>query len=215
MRRYTTVLFDLDGTLIDSIRLILDSYHHTFAVHGLPACADDMLLRGVGTPLRTQLSGYSDDPAAVLAMIETYRAYNLAHHDTCVRPYPGAVACVRALVERGVKVAIVTSKNRHSTERGLEVSGLTGVFPVLVCADDVTNPKPHKEPVDLALARLGALHGEAIFVGDSLHDMHAGRSAGVATGAALWGPLSREDLAPSEPSHWLDKPEDLLPLVLG
>lgn len=215
MRRYTTVLFDLDGTLIDSIRLILDSYHHTFAVHGLPPCADDALLRGVGTPLKTQLAGYTDDPEVVLAMVETYRAYNLAHHDACVRPYPGAVACVRALAEAGVKIAIVTSKNRHSTQRGLEVSGLSAAFEVLVCADDVTNPKPHKEPVDLALARLGSRPGEALFVGDSLHDMHAGRSAGVATGAALWGPLTRKDLAPSEPSHWLSKPEDLLPLVLG
>jgi pyrophosphatase PpaX len=148
-------------------------------------------------------------------MIDTYRAYNLAHHDARVRPYPGAVACVRALAEAGVKIAIVTSKNRHSTERGLEVAGLSGSFSVLVCADDVTNPKPHKEPVELALARLLSRPAEAIFVGDSLHDMHAGRSAGVATGAALWGPLSRADLAPSEPSYWLEKPEDLLPLVLG
>ncbi|MDC0743157.1 HAD-IA family hydrolase [Polyangium mundeleinium] len=215
MRRYKTVLFDLDGTLIDSIRLILDSYHHTFAIHGLPPCEDDVLLRGVGTPLKAQLAGFADDPEAVLAMIETYRAYNLAHHDACVRPYPGAVSCVRSLAEAGVKIAVVTSKNRHSTLRGLDVAGLSDVFSILVCADDVTNPKPHKEPVDLALAQLGARPEEAIFVGDSLHDMHAGRSAGVATGAALWGPMSRAHLAPSEPSHWLEKPEDIVPLVLG
>jgi pyrophosphatase PpaX len=215
MARKTTVLFDLDGTLIDSIRLILDSYHHTFAVHGLPARPDDELLRGVGTPLRTQLAGYTNDPGEVTALVETYRAYNLAHHDDRVRAYPGAVSCVEGLARSGVRLGIVTSKNRHSTDKGLHIAGLSAFFQVVVSSDDVQRPKPHREPVDVALSRLGARAEEAIFVGDSLHDMHAGRSAEVATGAALWGPFSRAELSSSEPDHWLDSFEDLLSLVLG
>lgn len=215
MRRYDTVLFDLDGTLIDSIRLILDSYHHTFSVHGLPPRSDDELARGIGTPLRTQLLGYTQDPEQADRLVETYRAYNLAHHDARVLPYPGIRDCVLALAGASIRLAIVTSKNRHSTLRGLDVAGLRDVFEVLVCSDDVKNAKPHREPVDKALQSLGAGRERAVFIGDSLHDMHAGRAAEVHTGAALWGPFSRAELEPSEPDHYLDSPEALLQLVLG
>jgi hypothetical protein len=90
MPNLSTVLFDLDGTLIDSVRLILDSYHHTLAAHGIPPRTDDEWLRGVGTPLTVQFAPWKDHPG-IEAMIATYRDYNLAHHDSCVTPYPGVV----------------------------------------------------------------------------------------------------------------------------
>jgi pyrophosphatase PpaX len=79
----------------------------------------------------------------------------------------------------------------------------------------VTHPKPHREPVDRAVALLGGVAEATLFVGDSVHDMYAGRSAGVATGAALWGPFTREDLAASAPAHWLAEPGEVLALALG
>lgn len=215
MPRYPTVLFDLDGTLIDSVSLIVDSYHHTFAAHGLPPQDDGVFVRSMGTPLRVLLRRFADTPEAVDALIATYRAYNLAHHDARVRPYPGVVATVRALREAGVRLGVVTSKNRHGTLRGLSVAGLEEGFEVLVCADDVTNPKPHREPVDRAVALLGGEASSTLFVGDSVHDMAAGRFAAVATGAALWGPFSRGDLAEEAPDHWIPAPEAIVPLVLG
>jgi pyrophosphatase PpaX len=89
------------------------------------------------------------------------------------------------------------------------------MFDLLVCADDVERPKPHPEPVHRALRELDAEGGRTLFVGDSVHDMESGRAAGVATGAVLWGPFSREDLAGSSPDHWLEGPEELRELVLG
>jgi pyrophosphatase PpaX len=215
MLRYTTVLFDLDGTLLDSIRLILECYRHTFAVHGMPARPEEELLRGIGTPLRAQLAACSDDPRVVESMVATYRAWNHDKHDSSVAPYAGVVGCVRALDRAGVRLGIVTSKARPGALQGLSLMGLSALFPVLVCGEDVTNAKPHREPVDRALFLLNARSDEALFVGDSLHDMHAGRSAEVETGAALWGPFTREELSPSEPTHWLESPEDILALVLG
>src|ERR1041384_3192890 len=97
MAEITTVLFDLDGTLIDSVRLILDSYHHTLATHGLEPMSDAHWLAGLGTPLRVQCRNWSDDPVRLEAMIETYREYNLTHHDAMVTAYPGAVEMVRAI----------------------------------------------------------------------------------------------------------------------
>jgi pyrophosphatase PpaX len=92
-----TALFDLDGTLIDSIRLILDSYHHTLTQHQLPARSDEEWLRGVGTPLQVQFSQWRETPEILEAMIATYREYNLKHHDRMVTIYPGVLEAIREM----------------------------------------------------------------------------------------------------------------------
>jgi len=207
-----TFLFDLDGTLIDSVRLILDSYHHTLAAHGLPPRSDDEWLRGVGTPLTAQFAEWRDS-GLLDALVATYREYNLAHHDRMVTVYPGVVAAVTAIRRAGRATGLVTSKNRSGALRGLTLAKLEQFMDVLVCADEVTNPKPHPEPVQKALALLGADAGKSVYVGDSIHDMMSGRAAGVRTAAALWGPFGREHLEGATPDYWLERPENLLRLL--
>jgi pyrophosphatase PpaX len=109
----------------------------------------------------------------------------------------------------------VTSKNRHGAIRGLKLIGLEALMDVLVCADEVTNPKPHPEPVEKAVALLGADPATTLYVGDSVHDMHSGRAAGVHTAAALWGPFARAHLEEAKPDYWLETPRDLVELVRG
>jgi pyrophosphatase PpaX len=213
--RYGTVLFDLDGTLIDSIGLILDSFHHTCDAFELPRRADAELLAGIGTPLRAAFAAWLPAGSDVDAMVAVYREHNLAHHDARVRAYPGVVAAVRALVAGGVRIGLVTSKNRQGARRGLVAAGLEDAVEALVCAEDVTHAKPHREPVDRALALLGGAAGSTLFVGDSIHDMRSGRAAEVGTGAALWGPFARATLEPAEPTHWLAAPGDVVRLALG
>ena len=208
----TTFLFDLDGTLIDSVRLILDSYHYTMRKHGLPARTDAEWLAGLGTPLRIQFAPYADTPERMAELIASYREYNLTHHDEQVTAYPGVVEAVRALQGRGVQLGLVTSKNRSGAERGLRVVGLEGAFPVIIGADDVVNPKPHAEPVLKAMAEVGAAFESTVYIGDSTHDMESGRAAGVRTAAVLWGPFRREDLARTAPDYWLERPGELLAL---
>jgi pyrophosphatase PpaX len=209
----TTLLFDLDGTLIDSIRLIIDSYHHTLKTHGLPPRTDDEWLHGIGTPLRVVFGDLASHPEQIEQLVQTYRDYNLAHHDTQVIPYVGAPELIRRVQAEGYRTALVTSKNRPGAIRGLQLAGIADCFQVLVCADDVTHPKPHPEPVLRALEHLAASPSEALFVGDSVHDMRCGRQAGVRTAAVLWGPFGRSHLEASEPDYWLDTPEDLLRLL--
>jgi pyrophosphatase PpaX len=208
-----TVLFDLDGTLIDSVRLILDSYHHTLAAHGLPPRTDDEWLAGVGTPLTAQFAAWGHDPDTIQALIATYREYNLKHHDRMVTVYPGVVAVVRTLKEEGVATGLVTSKNRTGAVRGLTLVRLEALMDVLVCSDEVENPKPHPEPVEKAVRLLDADPEATVYVGDSIHDMHSGRAAGVRTAAVLWGPFGRSQLEGARPDYWLERPEDLLTLV--
>jgi len=184
-------------------------------VHGLPARSDAHWLAGLGTPLRVQFKDWSDDPEQLNAMVLTYREYNFRHHDDRVSAYPGVKEMMRQLRAYGVRTGLVTSKNREGAWRGLRVTGLDDTVDVVIGADDVKEPKPHPEPVHAALQALGAMADEAVFVGDSVHDMASGRAAGVATAAVLWGPFSRTDLDATTPDHWLEKPADLIPLLLG
>ena len=210
---YSTYLFDLDGTLVDSVELILRSYRHTFRTHRGAAPPDELWLKGLGTPIWVQLRYWTEDPTEIAAMVETYRVYNMTHHDELVRPYEGIVGVVRELEHRGKRLGLVTSKVRSGALRGLQVSGLTDAFHVIVGADEVEHPKPHPEPVQLALRRLGVESKDAVFIGDARYDIESGRGAGVATAAALWGPFGRAHLEDLEPDHWLEKPEDVLRLL--
>ncbi len=209
----STFLFDLDGTLIDSIELILRSYRHTMRAHRGLEPPDEVWMQGLGTPLWVQFHHWTEDPAEIEAMVATYRAYNLEHHDELVRPYEGVVAAVRDLRKNGKTLGLVTSKIREGALRGLQVAGLEDGFEVIVGADDVTHPKPHPEPVLKALERLGAPAADTVFIGDSRHDIECGRAAGVKTAAVLWGPFDRTHLADLVPDYWLEKPEDLAALV--
>jgi pyrophosphatase PpaX len=122
-----------------------------------------------------------------------------------VKGFPGAVEAVLELRARGVAVGVVTSKGREMTARTLACSGLTELLDVLITADDVRNGKPDPEPVLKALAELGLEDrpDEVLFVGDSPHDLVAGRAAGVRTAAVSWGPFSRGDLEATSPDHWI------------
>ena len=207
----TTFLFDLDGTIIDSIELILRSYRHTMAEHrsGEPMPPDDMWIQGLGTPLWVQFGQITDDKEEIERMVQTYRTYNLTHHDALVRPYEGVVHEIQRIKQHGKKLGVVTSKLRDGAMRGLRISGLDQTFDVVLGCDDVTHSKPHPEPVLKAVAALGVGKDETVFVGDSRHDMESGRAAGVKTGAVLWGPFDRAHLEDLDPDYWLEKPEDL------
>lgn len=207
-----TYLFDLDGTLLDSIGLILESFHHTSRVHLGRELTDEFWLAGVGTPLRTALSKVASSTEELDAMLDTYRSFNLEHHDRMAKPYPGVVDVVRKLYARGAPMALVTSKLSTGATRGLRLLDLERELVVRVCADDVEHGKPHPEPVFKALAALGARPDDAVFIGDSDHDIHAGRAAGVETIAVTWGPFAREKLEAAGPTRWVNEPTQILDL---
>jgi pyrophosphatase PpaX len=207
-----TFLFDLDGTLIDSIELIRRSFEHALRVHRDAAPDPDEWLGGLGTPLSAQFGRYTDDAREIERMIATYRVHNAEHHDELVRAYPGTKELLERLATRGVRLGIVTSKQRGRALHGLEHCGLGGFFELVIGVDEVQRHKPHPEPVLTALAAFGADARRAIFVGDSPHDLAAGRAAGTRTAAALWGPFPRAWLEPERPDHWLASPLDLVGL---
>ena len=207
------ILLDFDGTFLDSVELILAAFRHTFVVHHGQAPPDEAWLQGIGTPLIRQLSELARPDDDLDALLETYRGYAIEHHDRLARPFDGMPEAVRILRARGFKLAIVTSKRAFGVQRGLEPSGLLDAFDTWVCPEHVTHAKPHPEPVHLALEQLGVEKGEAIFVGDSPHDLIAGRAAGVPTAAVRWGPFEDARLQEHAPDHWLETPADLVALA--
>jgi pyrophosphatase PpaX len=207
--RPLAVLFDLDGTLIDSIELILNSAKHAFRDRDGHVPSDAEWLTGVGIPLVTMFRRYARDEADVDVLIAKYREYQLANHDRLVSSYERVVETVNGLRDRGHPLGIVTSKTVWLAQRGLENVGLGSHFDVIVGCDTCEKHKPDPGPVLFALDKLGYAPHEAVFIGDSIYDMQAGNAAGVTTIAALWGPFSRDELSPSNPTHYLERISDL------
>ena len=213
-KRPLAVLLDLDGTLIDSIELIVNSAQHAFQERVGLVPTREQWLSDLGRPLTAMFRPYARDDIDVQSLIAKYREYQMEHHDRLVTAYDGVVDTLAELSRKGHPLAVVTSKTSVLAQRGLDRVGLGQTFQCIVGCDTCDRHKPDPEPVHFALRLLGYEPDEAVFVGDSVHDMAAGNAAGVITIAALWGPFSREDLTASAPKHYLQRMADL-PALLG
>ena len=211
--RPLALLFDLDGTLVDSIELILSSFRHTFRTHVGAVPPDATWIAGLGTPLFTQLREFTSDEDLARRMTDTYRAYQLEHHDALMRTYDGVSDAMIALRAHGHATALVTSKMRDLAIRALQFTGLAGTIDVVIGMEDSTRHKPDPEPVRVALAALGRDARDAVFLGDSPHDILAGNAAGVITVAAQWGPFTRAELDAAHPAHQVARMRDFPSLV--
>ncbi len=207
------VLFDLDGTLIDSITLLLNSVRHAFTDFPGPIPTDADWIAGIGTPLAKQMADYARTPEEIERLTGRYRSFQREHHDRYTSVYPGTLETVQRLHERGHPMGIVTSKSNGMMDRALQFTGLAPYMRTTIGCDSCDRHKPDPFPVQLALQELGYEPHEAVFVGDSPHDVNAGNAAGVVTIAALWGPFTREQLVPSAPTYFLDRIIDLLALI--
>lgn len=213
-RPLKTILFDLDGTLVDSTDLIAESWRHTMRTHFEEPPPDDVWLRTLGQPLRAQLGYLVDTAEEVQAMIDTYLDHNLREHERLIRTFPGVAETLVRLREKGIGLGVVTSKASVGTARSLAACALDqALFDVIITSDEPVPHKPDPAPIDLALERLEATAETAAYVGDSVWDMRAGHAAGVTTMAALWGPFSERELAIERPHIMLDAIEDIVGYV--
>jgi pyrophosphatase PpaX len=207
------VLFDLDGTLIDSIALLLGSVHHAFKDFPRPTPTDAEWISGIGTPLSRQLSAFAESQEEVEELTHRYRTFQREHHDEFTTLYPGTLETIKALEAAGHPMGIVTSKGNAMMDRALTFTGLAPYMQTAIGCDSCHLHKPDPYPVRLALSELDYAPNEAVFVGDSPHDMTSGRAADVTTIAALWGPFSKDQLIPTSPSYYLESITQLPALV--
>jgi pyrophosphatase PpaX len=209
--RPIAVLFDLDGTLVDTVPFILACVRHTFEFElRRPSAAE--WIAGIGTPLRTQLAQLAFSPDRVEPLFQRYRAFWLVHHDAETRLFSGAGETVRLLRGAGHPIGVVTAKMEAGAERTLRHVGLREQVDLIVAADTVARCKPDPMPVRHALDRLGRAPDEAVMIGDSPHDLAAGRGAGTVTIGVCWGAATRGVLAPLA-DHLVAEVSEIVPLI--
>lgn len=211
--RFSIVLFDLDGTLLDTNHLIVTSFRHVFKEKlGLDVPAEE-IYQYFGEPLTTTMARYS--PERAVELTDFYRVFNVANHDLLLREFKGVREMLQQLHQAGVKLGVVTSKKTDMAWRGLKVGQLEEYFETVVGMDETEKHKPEAEPALLALKRLGAEPGDhVLMVGDSKFDLLCGRNAGIKTAAVAWT-VNRAPLEEIGPDYWVDEPGDLARIVLG
>ena len=207
------LLFDLDGTLIDSIELIMSSMRHAFVDYEGRVPTDDEWRALIGRPLVDSFREFVPREPEVERLIGRYREYQLLHHDRLVRPYHGVVAAIRGFASAGHPMALVTSKADWLAKRALVHVQLDDAIPVVVGCDTSTRHKPDPEPVELALALLRSAPRDAMFVGDSPFDIQAGRAAGVYTVGVTWGACSRDEMTRAGANLVIDEIGQLIEAV--
>jgi len=208
---WDALLFDLDGTLADSVELILTCFRYTMQTHLQEVPGDELWLAGMGTPLVTQLAAFARSAGELAAMQDTYRTYQRTVHDDMVRPYPRVAEVLAQLTAAKVRLGVVTSKHREMTLRTLRVCRIVEHFEVIITPEDVSRGKPDPEPVTTALARMPDVRPDRVlFVGDAPVDVQAGRAAGVRTAGALWGPFGYDKLSAARPDFLLRDIAELL-----
>ncbi|MDQ0220016.1 pyrophosphatase PpaX [Peribacillus cavernae] len=209
--KITTLLFDLDGTLINTNDLIIASFTATLNHYYPDKYTREDILPFIGPPLSDTF--YSIDQERVEEMIARYREHNIQNHDAMVTEYEGVYETIRALCEEGYKLGIVTTKKRDVVLKGLHLSKLDDFFEVIVSLDDVVRAKPDPEPVLKALHLLNSSPSEAMMIGDNHHDVLAGKNAGTQTAGVAWTVKGREYLEEFKPDYILEHMGDLLRIL--
>ncbi|AIF44132.1 pyrophosphatase PpaX [Virgibacillus sp. SK37] len=205
-----TILFDLDGTLIDTNELITASFEHTFKKHNLSFTKEEIMGFN-GPPLLDTF--HNIDPEKADVLVKTYREHNLAEHDRYVKAFPYAVETIQQLKDSGIKVGIVSTKMSKSVHMGLALTELQPLFETIITYDDVNHAKPHPEPVIKAMKALQAKSASTLMVGDNYHDIEAGKNAGVLTAGVAWAHKGRDSLLAYEPTYMLEDMRDLLKIA--
>ncbi|MFO0831407.1 MAG: HAD family hydrolase [Phycisphaerales bacterium] len=220
MTRYTSLLFDLDGTLIDSASCIVESFCIACREHGLPEPTPHEVRATMGIPLERSIPahagrlGRSLSAGEVQAMITTYRAHYARLTPTLVRAFAGVADMLDGCRAADIPMAIVTSKRVGPAEMNLRHVGFLEYFATVVGSDQVLRYKPEPDTVLLAAERMGIGDlSKTLVVGDATFDIHMGKAAGAATCAATWGAHDREELLSTCPTHVAERPEELLRLI--
>ncbi|MER7071840.1 HAD-IA family hydrolase [Terrabacter sp. NPDC000476] len=211
--RWSTAVFDLDGTLADTIHLIVESYQHAFRTI-LGHEEDPTVIRSwIGRPLIGAFRDHSPEHADEL--YATYLQWNADNTERLIRGYDGVREVLADLGSAGVHVGVATSKRRESAQQAMDILGLSEHVEVLVAMEDTDKHKPDPTPLLLALERMGRSGTGAVYVGDAVVDVLAGKAAGMDTVAVTWGAGEPDALHGVRPSVVVSTADELRAALLG
>jgi HAD superfamily hydrolase (TIGR01509 family) len=209
------ILFDIDGTLVDGLQMIVGGLGDAYEKYGDRRPSDSELMASIGMPLSDQVYKFGKQPqdeaekeSMIEFVIDRYAAY--AHLETEITD---AVESLKLAAKSGIKTALVTSRNTREFAILRESFSAWDSVHATVCSSDVIKPKPHPESALLALSKLNGNPEEAVFIGDSIFDIKCAKSAGIRCGAVLYGAGRQEDLLAEAPDLIFKTPLDLLEWV--
>jgi len=182
--KYKYILFDLDGTLLNTNKLIIESFKYTLKKHLDINIDDSDILKYFGEPLMVTLERFSKEKAK--EMFDTYIKYNESIHDDMVEVFGDVESLLEEILKMGCKTAVVTSKRKALAERGLRLFDLLKYFDDIIALEDTEKHKPDPEPILEAISRLNANKNEALMVGDSEFDIKCAKNAGVDSVFVSW-----------------------------
>ncbi|WP_082569530.1 HAD family hydrolase [Knoellia sp. Soil729] len=211
--RWQTIFFDLDGTLANTIPLIVASYQHAFREVRGEEIEDARARAWIGRPLLGAL--LEEDPERGHDLDRTYREWNLANTSRLIERYDGVPEMLSALTEAGADLHIVTSKRRDTARLALTGVGIDHLIDVTGALEDTARHKPDPEPLLVAAAKVGVDPSTAVYVGDATVDILAARAAGMAGVAVTWGAGERAALEATDPATVVDTVAQLTAYLLG
>ncbi|MDD3126350.1 MAG: HAD-IA family hydrolase [Candidatus Izemoplasmatales bacterium] len=206
-----TILFDLDGTLVDSNELILKTFYLTLKSY-FPRkhFSRNDLIDMVGPPLYETFAKLTNDKTIIDAMIQSYRQIYRQIEFDYVKLYPGVIESLRYFHENHFHVAIITTKFKASAAPCLANYNLNQYFDLIIGLEDVIKPKPDPEAVLMALAFFHSQN--AVMVGDNTSDLIAGQKAGILTCGVNWS-YKRDLLLKTNPTFWINAFSELVPTI--
>ncbi|GIP34283.1 pyrophosphatase PpaX [Paenibacillus sp. J2TS4] len=207
-----TILFDLDGTIINTNELIMASFIHALEGRTKEAMTREQMIPYFGEPLVDQIKRFSgldqvDD------LVEKYRHYNVTRHDDLTTEFPYVKEVIAQLYEDGIRMGVVTTKMKDTAYKGLELFDLDPYMQVVVALNDVKAAKPDPEGILLAMRELGADPQSTLMVGDSQYDIMAAQNAGIRAAGVAWSIKGREFLSQFNPDYMLNDIRELLDLA--
>ena len=214
MTNINTVLFDFDGTIMNTAGVIIESWKHVFKTLKGEDVDEESIVKTFGEPLVESLrKAFPDVP--VEEAIEIYRSNHLDSFTHRISLFPGMDDLLAELYDRKYKMAVVTSRTRKSTYDAMEKFGLEKYFGYVVTCDDTDKHKPDPTPIFIALDKLSRSPERSIMVGDTMFDILAAKGAGVKSGLVGWS-ISvdlKENKGPLGPDHRIEKPFELFDLL--
>ncbi|MDH6429620.1 pyrophosphatase PpaX [Paenibacillus sp. FSL R5-0887] len=207
------VLFDLDGTIVDTNELIISSFMYALKDNGLAPLTREEIIPHMGTTLQQQMRVFSGLEDVNGTLEKSYRSYNNEHHDELVRSFPLVKETIEELSRRGIKLGIVTTKIRPTTIKTLERFDLLKYMDTIVTVNDVTEPKPHPEPVLTAVHNLGVDPRKTLMIGDSAVDIQSAKAAGVYAAGVSWSLKGEDTLRKYDPDFIIHNMKDIIEIM--
>jgi len=206
-----TILFDLDGTVLDTNNLIVQSFQHTYrTVSGIEKDRE-YIVKSFGEPLALTMKREFNVP--VEEAIQIYRSFHHESFENLIEIFPGMAEAVISLFNKGYKLGVVTSRLRNTSIRGLEKYHLMEYFQCIITADDTKKHKPDPEPINMALKKLQSKPEQTLMIGDSLFDIKCAQNAGVQSAIVAWSELSAEEYMIESPDYVIEKVEDIIKIL--